>query len=78
MRVLAGTMRGGVFVASVLLALGLLIDERLIQAGLVILVLTPLVRVVVLTRVFARKKDWPFAAISIGVILLLLVSAILA
>lgn len=71
-------MRGGVFVASVLLALGLLIDERLIQAGLVILVLTPLVRVVVLTRVFAREKDWPFAAISIGVILLLLVSAILA
>ena len=78
MRVLAGTMRGGVFAASLLLTVGLLTDERLIQAGLVILVLTPLVGVVVLTRVFARQKDWPFAAISIGVILLLLVSAILA
>lgn len=71
-------MRGGVLIACILLAAGLVFDVRLIQAGLLILVLTPLVRVIVLTRVFARERDWPFAAISIGVILLLLLSAILA
>ena len=71
-------MRGGVLIACGLLAVGLVAGEAVIKAGLLILVLTPLVRVIVLTRIFARERDWPFTAISIGVILLLLLSAILA
>lgn len=78
MRVLAGTMRIGVFVACVLLAIGLFTDPRLVHAGLAILVLTPLSRVIVLAAFFTRRREWSFAAISFGVLLLLVVSAILA
>jgi uncharacterized membrane protein len=78
LKVLAATMRIGVILACVLLALGLLFDPRLIYAGLAVLAFTPLSRILVLTRFFVRRREWPFAAISFGVLLLLVVSAILA
>lgn len=71
-------MRVGVVLACTLLAIGLFVDERLIQAGLAVLVLTPLSRIIVLAIFFVRQREWPFAAISFGVLLLLVVSAILA
>lgn len=45
-----------------------------VTAGLVVLMLTPLIRVVVLTFEFIRERDTPFAMISIGVLLLLAIS----
>lgn len=79
MNTLVATLRGGVLIASILMAAGVLSGvPRLAMAGLVVLVLTPLARVVLLTKIFARERDWPFAAISFGVLLLLIVSMILA
>ena len=78
MRVLAGTLRGGVILACLLLAAGLLTDERLLRAGLFVLVLTPLARLLMLTRVFVLEHDRTFAAISIGVLLLVIASVLLA
>lgn len=55
---------------------GLLAGEpaATVTAGLVVLMLTPLLRVVVLTLEFIRERDTPFAMISIGVLLLLAVT----
>jgi uncharacterized membrane protein len=71
-------MRVGVLLACALLAIGLFSDVRLVYAGLAILVLTPLSRIIVLAAFFTRRREWSFAAISFGVLLLLIVSAILA
>jgi uncharacterized membrane protein len=71
-------MRVGVVLACALLAIGLFSDPRLVYAGLAVLVLTPLSRIIVLTAFFTRGREWSFAAISFGVLLLLVVSAILA
>lgn len=45
-----------------------------VTAGLVVLMLTPLLRVVMLTIEFIRERDSPFAMISIGVLFLLAVT----
>lgn len=49
-----------------------------INAGLLVLMLTPLARVIVVTIEFVRNREYSFAMISIGVLLLLTMSVILA
>lgn len=55
---------------------GLLAGEPAVTvtAGLVVLMLTPLIRSVMLTIEFIRERDTPFAMISIGVLFLLAIS----
>jgi len=76
-----GRMLGaGVAVAAVLLTGGLalwtlgmerVIAERLLHAGFVALMLTPVVRVIASIVGFAQERDWVFALITAGVLALL-------
>lgn len=50
---------------------------RLINAGILLLILTPVARVAALFWGFASEKEWPFAAASAGVLVLLLTSLLL-
>lgn len=51
--------------------------DGLIHLGIVILLLTPFLRVLTLLLDFHRSKELPFVLISLGVLLLLLVSSAL-
>jgi uncharacterized membrane protein len=46
----------------------------MLHIGILILLITPVARVVAMAWSFARERDFTFAAISIGVLLLLVVS----
>lgn len=72
-------MRVGVMISFTLLAAGLLLQHLpTATAGLVVMMATPLARVLLLIRAFAIERDWAFVALSISVILLLGVSLLLA
>ena len=72
------TFIGGLVLSAPLLLLGLaLASERLLFAGIVILALTPVVGAVVLTFELLVARDWPFAAVSV-LILLVLASSLAA
>jgi len=49
-----------------------------INAGLLVLMFTPLARVIVVTGEFVRDREYSFALISIGVLLLLTMSVVIA
>jgi uncharacterized membrane protein len=76
-----GRMLGaGVAVAAVLLLAGLalwtlgmerLMAERLLHAGFIVLMLTPVLRVIASVVGFAQERDWVFALITVGVLILL-------
>lgn len=57
--------------AGVLLAGLALGSPRLLLAGLVLLILTPVARVLAVTAGFAYARDWVFAALSFAVLLVL-------
>lgn len=74
----------GVVIASVLIALGVLgmvlnlqpaQASQLITAGLVVLMLTPILRVATALWIYVREGDFVFAAISL-IVLLVLVAGI--
>ena len=76
-RILAKVLRLGSIVAGVLLAAGiggmLLAGEaafahRLITAGLVTLLLTPVLRVLVAAAVFIKERDWLFVLFCLVVL----------
>ena len=46
----------------------------MLHIGILVLLITPVARVVAMALSFARERDFSFAAISIGVLLLLIVS----
>lgn len=55
----------------------LLLGDRLLGIGVLILALTPAIRVITLTILWAREKDWKFVGISVVVILALIISVAL-
>jgi uncharacterized membrane protein len=70
----------GVVASAILLSLGLLFwmlgfdgawDQRLLNTGLVTLMLTPIARVVVSAVEYTRRRDWFFAATSAAVLVVL-------
>jgi uncharacterized membrane protein len=75
-RILARVLRLGSIIAGVLLAAGigamLLIGgsfpHRLITAGLITLLLTPVLRVLVAAMVFCKERDWLFALFCLVVL----------
>jgi uncharacterized membrane protein len=75
-RVLAKVLRIGSIIAGGLLAVGIgsmllagaPFAPRLITAGLVVLLLTPVLRVVVAAVVFCRERDWLFALFCLVVL----------
>lgn len=78
---------GGVVVSAVLLAGGLalwLVDPRgpvalgLLDAGLLALMATPILRVVVSFAEYVRMRDWFFAAMTIAVLAELTLTVVVA
>lgn len=74
--ILARLLRVGSIIAAILLALGIAAmlltgadyAPRLITAGLIVLMATPVMRVVVAGLVFAREKDWLFVIFCLVVL----------
>lgn len=82
---LARLLRIGSFIAAILIAVGigamLLGHEQsaghLITAGLLVLMATPVMRVVTAGLIFVREKDWRFACFCLVVVCALVVGAVL-
>jgi uncharacterized membrane protein len=73
----------GVLVAAVCLLAGLLMwmtaapsGRGLMDAGLIILMATPVLRVLLAAVDYARARDWVFAAVAVAVLAILIGSAI--
>lgn len=73
---LARLLRIGSFIAAVLIATGIgamlmkhdQLASRLITAGLLALLATPIMRVITAGLIFVREKDWRFACFCLVVI----------
>jgi uncharacterized membrane protein len=62
-------LTGGLLLSAVLLVGGLLASHpRVLNAGLVLLMLTPVARVVVLTVGLLRRRDYLFGLISLWIL----------
>ncbi|MBA2354278.1 MAG: DUF1634 domain-containing protein [Acidobacteria bacterium] len=78
-RLLGHTLGLGVAVSTALLAVGLLwslvapdpIADALLNVGLLVLMATPVARVVLSCAEYVRRRDWFFAASSLGVLAVL-------
>lgn len=77
----------GVVVSASLLGLGLLLwllgfagawDHRILDAGLITLMATPVVRVIVSAIEYTRRRDWFFAATSLAVLAVLALTMAIA
>jgi uncharacterized membrane protein len=85
-RVIGLVLRGGVVVSSVCLMAGLVLSLTgvepaatvLLNAGIIVLLATPVSRVVVSTVEYVVERDWPFATLTFIVLLELVASAIAA
>jgi uncharacterized membrane protein len=85
-RVIGRVLRGGVVVSSVCLTTGLVLSltgvepaaTLLLNAGIIVLLATPVSRVVVSTVEYAVERDWPFAALTFIVLMELVASAVAA
>ena len=86
-RVVGQVLRGGVIVSSTCLTIGLLLSVAtasgrvtafLLNAGIVVLLATPVARVVVSTVEYLIEGDWKFATLSCIVLLELIASAVAA
>jgi uncharacterized membrane protein len=86
-RLIGIVLRAGVIASSACLAAGLLLSlatgggpvaNFLLNAGIVILLATPVARYVVSIVEYVRERDWRFATLTIIVLLELLASAVAA
>jgi uncharacterized membrane protein len=86
-RLIGIVLRGGVMVSSACLAVGLLLSLLtgdggvagfLLNAGIIVLLATPLARVVVSTVQYVGERDWAFATLTFVVLLELIASAVAA
>jgi uncharacterized membrane protein len=74
--VLARLLRIGSLIAAALLGVGIIamvlgqtdLAPKLITAGLLVLLCTPVMRVLVAGLIFVREKDWHFAFFSLVVL----------
>jgi uncharacterized membrane protein len=79
---LGRTLGIGVLVSTVLLALGLLLSlvmpgapaNWLLDAGLVLLMATPMARVLLSCAEYVRERDWFFAVNAFGVLVVLAIT----
>jgi uncharacterized membrane protein len=85
-RVIGLVLRGGVVVSSVCLMAGLVLSLAgvepaatvLLNAGIIVLLATPVSRVAVSTVEYVVERDWPFATLTFIVLLELIASAVAA
>ena len=86
-RSVAFVLKAGVLVSTVCLAAGVALSfldstlglsAMLLNAGILVLLCTPVARVVISTIEYAAARDWPFAALTSIVLLELVASAVAA
>ena len=86
-RLIGTVLRAGVFASSACLTMGLLLSLAtggnavsvfLLNAGIVVLLATPVARVIVSTIQYVSERDWPFATLTFVVLLELVASAVAA
>jgi len=86
-RAVGVVLRVGVIVSSLNLAVGLVLSlagaapavtGALLQVGIIVLLCTPVARVMVSTVEYVTDRDWPFASLTTIVLLELLASAVAA
>jgi len=86
-RTVGTVLRAGVIASSVCLAVGLalslftgggVVTGILLNTGIVVLLATPVVRVIVSTVQYVSERDWAFATLTFIVLLELAASAIAA
>jgi len=86
-RVVGTVLRAGVIASSACLAVGLLLSLAtgggpvaglLLNTGIVVLLATPVARVIVSTAEYIVERDWPFAMLTTIVLLELIASAVAA
>jgi uncharacterized membrane protein len=86
-RLIGIVLRAGVVASSICLSIGLLLSlatgggplaSVLLNIGIVVLLATPLARVVVSTVQYVRDRDWTFATLTFIVLLELVASAVAA
>jgi uncharacterized membrane protein len=85
-RIIGQVLRGGVVLSSVCLTAGLVLSGGgaappaavLLNAGIIVLLATPVSRVVVSTVEYVVERDWPFATLTFIVLLELVASAVAA
>jgi uncharacterized membrane protein len=83
-RVVALVLRVGAFGCFFVMLAGLLvglfisgrIPLAIERAGVLLILATPVVRVLVAGVLFLREKDWKYGAISLGVLVILLLSTV--
>jgi len=83
-RVVALVLRVGAFASFFVMLAGLLMEvfvhsphaATVERAGVVLMLATPVVRVIVAGLLFLREEDWKYGAISFGVLAILLLSAV--
>jgi uncharacterized membrane protein len=85
--VLGAMLALGVVISTILLGVGLGLwmavgptraATVLLRAGLIALMATPMVRVLVSLAEYLRHRDWLFATMTAGVVLVLVVSVLIA
>jgi len=77
--VIEAVLTGGLTISSAQLLFGLVLARPgLLTAGIVLLLLTPVARVVVVTIDLVRRRDWVFAATSAWILGVLLFSLFVA
>jgi uncharacterized membrane protein len=68
-RVIEAVLTAGVLASGALMLAGLALDQTpLLKWGIVVLMLTPVARVVVVTLGLALERDWAFALISLWIL----------
>ena len=86
-RVIGVVLRAGVMASSACLAAGLLLTLMtgcgglagiLLHAGIIVLLATPVARVIVSIVQYASQRDWAFTALTAIVLLELMASAVAA
>ncbi len=83
-RVVALVLRIGAFGCFFIMLAGLLaglfvrsrIPQEIERAGVLLMLATPVVRVLVAGVLFLRERDWKYGAISFGVLTILLLGAV--
>jgi uncharacterized membrane protein len=86
-RIVGRVLRAGVMMSSVCMAVGLLLSLAtgggavagiLLNAGIIVLLATPVARVFVSTVQYVSERDWGFATLTFIVLLELVASAVAA
>jgi uncharacterized membrane protein len=85
-RTIGIVLRAGVMTSSICLAAGLVVSlaggaraaDLLLHAGVIILLATPVARVLISIVEYVRERDWPFVVLTAIVLVELMASAVAA